>query len=156
MPQFYAYLWLREDGTPYYAGKGKLNRAFRHPDGLIKPPADKRRIRLFLLPDERDAFNFERMLIKIFGRKDLETGCLRNRTDGGEGVAGKVVSIETRQKQSAAKKGKPSAWKGKTASPETRLKQRLARLGRKLSEETRQRMRGPRQPYGPRKRAVGE
>jgi hypothetical protein len=70
------------------------------------------------------------MLIRLFGRKDLGTGCLRNMTDGGEGRAGAIASSETRQKQSAAKKGKPSSWKGKKASPETRLKQSQAAKNR--------------------------
>lgn len=130
MSQFYAYLWLRASGTPYYAGKGHGDRAFRHPEGRINPPRDAQRIRFFFLPDESAAFAFERMLIRLFGRKDFGTGCLRNLTDGGEGRVGAMVSEETRRKQSAAKKGKPSSWKGHTASAETRLKQSIAAKNR--------------------------
>jgi hypothetical protein len=175
--KFYAYMWLREDGTPYYAGKGSGRRAYRkHSHHSLRPPKDRSRILVFMRATEAEALVTERELIANWGRKDSGTGCLRNFTDGGDGVsglrvekawnkgipmsviskkklsvskkgqrhsqseetrrkigvaqAGKIVSAETRKKQSAAKKGKPSLRKGKTASLETRLKQSLAKKGR--------------------------
>jgi hypothetical protein len=117
MSQFYSYLWLREDGSPYYVGKGSGRRAFRSfGHGLIRCPQDSIRIRIFLLPTEAAAFAFERMLIRLFGRKDLGTGILRNRTDGGDnpppwpkgkhrkGHPYPVVSSLTRQRMSQAAK----------------------------------------------------
>jgi len=80
---FYSYLWLRTDGFPYYAGKGSGNRAFsqyRNP----KPPQDHSRILVFPMLTEAEAFESEIALIDLFGRKDLGTGCLINRSDGGD------------------------------------------------------------------------
>ena len=107
MTQFYSYLWLRPDGTPYYAGKGKGKRAFRtQGHGSLNCPKDFSQIRLFLLPTEEAAFAFECMLIRLFGRKDLGTGILRNLTDGGEGVAGCQYTDERRAKISARQTGR--------------------------------------------------
>jgi hypothetical protein len=90
--QFYTYLWLREDGTPYYVGKGSGQRAWR----IGCPPHD--RILVQFYPDETSAFAAEIFLIAFYGRKDLGTGCLRNMTDGGEGSCGWVASLETRRR----------------------------------------------------------
>jgi hypothetical protein len=62
------------------------------------------------------ACELEKMLIALHGRRDLGTGPLVNMTDGGDGVAGKVVSPETRAKISASQTGKT---KGKKKPPFT-------------------------------------
>lgn len=89
--KFYTYAWLREDGRPYYIGKGTGDRAYtgRGRRGNRQPPKDKSRV-LILKRNltEEEAFRHERYLIAVFGRKDLGTGILINLTDGGDGVPG--------------------------------------------------------------------
>jgi len=85
MKEYYTYAYLREDRTPYYIGKGKFDRVYRRNKKDIKPPKDKSRI-IFLKKNltEEDAFKHEIYMIAMFGRKDLGTGILHNRTDGGD------------------------------------------------------------------------
>ena len=103
--EYYTYAYLREDKTPYYIGKGKGVRIYKKKKGEVNPPKDKSRI-IFLKQNltEQEAFKHERYMIVVFGRKNLGTGILRNKTDGGEGPSN--PSIETRRKMSDAKKGK--------------------------------------------------
>jgi hypothetical protein len=105
--RFYTYAYLRVDRTPYYIGKGQKNRVYRKRKGGINPPKDKSRI-IFLKQNlkEEEAFKHEIYMIAVFGRKDLGTGILHNRTNGGEGPSGMVHSEETRDKISKANKGK--------------------------------------------------
>lgn len=120
---FYAYLWLREDGTPYYAGKGTGKRAFSNKGHSVSPPRDSSRIVVFRRSSEQDAFETEMELIRNWGRKDNGTGCLYNYTNGGEGMAGHFPSEETRKKlhrpKTAEHRRKISAGhKGMQKSPE--------------------------------------
>jgi hypothetical protein len=95
--RFYTYAYLREDRTPYYIGKGKGRRVFDKRHSISIPP--KERI-LFLKKNltEEEAFNHEKYMIAVFGRKDLGTGILRNRTDGGDGPSNRIVTEKTRSK----------------------------------------------------------
>jgi len=122
---FYTYAHLREDGTPYYIGKGKGRRAFSK-QGRHLPVPSKERI-LFLKKNltEREAFRHEVYMIAVFGRKDLGTGILRNLTDGGEGASGLRH---------------PNPRTGCHHTPETREKIRRAHLGKKMSPESIEKM----------------
>ena len=96
--RFYTYAYLREDKTPYYVGKGKGNRAYNKHQKGISVPKNKSRI-IFLKQNltEEEAFKHEIYMIAVFGRKDLGTGILRNRSYGGEGPSGAVRSEEWRR-----------------------------------------------------------
>ena len=121
--EYYTYAYLREDKTPYYIGKGKGRRVYlKHQKG-ISVPKDKTRI-IFLKQNltEKEAFKHEIYMIAVFGRKDLGTGILRNRSDGGEGVSGLIHSEETKIKLSESHKGEKNHNYGKTFSEETRKK----------------------------------
>jgi hypothetical protein len=144
---YYTYAYLREDRTPYYIGKGQGNRAYRRSKKRINPPKDKSRI-IYLKQNltEEEAFKHEIYMIAVFGRKDLGTGILHNRTDGGEGGSGAIVSEETRRKLSEAGKSRifseetrrklSEASKGRTHSEETKIKMSEAAKGKTFSEET--------------------
>jgi hypothetical protein len=88
---FYTYLWLREDGTPYYVGKGKGRRAFRQGS----PPQE--RIVVHPAESEDDAFETEIALIWYYGRKDLGMGILYNFTNGGDGQSGRIATNKLRE-----------------------------------------------------------
>lgn len=126
--EFYSYLWLREDGTPYYVGKGTGNRAWVRESHHCFPPKDRSRILIFPQDSEADAFESERALIWLFGRKDIGTGILRNMTDGGDGSSGYKHNPAALVKMQAAHKGKhhslateftSETWRGKKRGPQS-------------------------------------
>jgi len=102
---FYTYAYLREDGTPYYIGKGRNKRINDKQHNVNLPPKERR---LFLKKNltEQEAFNHEVYMIALFGRKDIGTGILQNHTNGGEGGSGVMMKDETKLKISDKLKGK--------------------------------------------------
>lgn len=85
---FFVYAYLREDGTPYYIGKGKDKRHLSKNHNINLP---KNKANIVILESnltEVGAFALERRMIQWYGRKDIKTGILRNKTSGGEGTYG--------------------------------------------------------------------
>lgn len=127
MNNYYVYMYLREDGTPYYVGKGKANRAYvNHKRRVRVPPIEQIKIVLTNLTEEQ-AFTNEKDFIAWYGRKDNNTGILRNLTDGGEGASGHVITEETKNKMRKSAKG---------FTPEAREKIRISLTGKKQSTST--------------------
>jgi hypothetical protein len=132
--EYYTYAYLREDGTPYYIGKGKSNRINNTLHNINLPPEERRIFLKKNLTDE-EARKHEIYMIAILGRKDLGTGILRNMTSGGEGCAGRRLSDETKKKLSDAHKGKK-----KSAAHRKKLSE--AKLGKKKSDKWMSAMKG--------------
>ena len=166
MKVFYTYMWMRGNGTPYYVGKGKERRAYTSANHNVLRPESDARIFIQYWGSEYEAFEMEKWFIAFFGRKDNNTGILRNLTDGGENPPrqlgnqhakgkkhsaeanarkserGKLrkQSAETKEKLSRIKKGKSNGLEGIPKTEETKQKIREAHLGMKASEEARRNM----------------
>lgn len=100
---FYVYAYLRNKdsktakaGTPYYIGKGKALRVIDKHQNTTVP---KNRSYIVILEHnltEVGALALERRYINWYGRKNLGTGILHNKTDGGDGTSGILKDCTTK------------------------------------------------------------
>ena len=138
---YYIYAYLREDGTPYYIGKGTKDRAWRHcKNDTVHPPKNQSQIVILESKlTEVGAFALERRLIQWHGRVDLDTGILHNKTNGGEGGSGYKRTEESKLAQSKRQLGKKTG--PRSADARTRMSIIQQSLGAKHTEESKEKIR---------------
>jgi hypothetical protein len=151
--EYYVYLYLRENdtdnfpkGTPRYIGKGKGRRAWEKTRPRYQQkPLDNDYIVIIPNLTEEQAFEMEIDLIKHYGRKDLNTGCLYNLIGGGQNPpkcnwGDPTVRLHLSQKRKEMWQNPEFREKRLKAlqSDEFRLQAKIKATGKKQSEETKQ------------------
>lgn len=152
MLKYYVYAYLRNKdsktakaGTPYYIGKGSGNRAWKRHQNVKIPKDSFYTVILESNLTELGAFALERRMIQWYGRKDLGTGILMNKTDGGDGAPGVICnearnqkisdSLSGRRKSTDHKLALSKSHTGKTQSSKT-IQNRVSKLtGKKRTDE---------------------
>lgn len=129
------YRHLKPCGEVFYIGYGSKARAHskhgrnKHWNNLVNKYGLEVQILCYNL-SKVEAKELEIILIDWYGRKDLKTGLLCNKTKGGDGGNGlKYHSKETKEKMSLAQKGRK-------ATEETRKKLSESHKGIKHSKES--------------------
>jgi hypothetical protein len=169
--QFYTYIYKdpRTD-TPVYVGKGVRDRAYKHKFNK-KTDLGKLLIELDLLniqcdpiivyhKNELTSLCMEIFWIAVYGREDIDTGTLFNKTAGGPGwgagtnrkplsqetrdkistkATGRYHSQETKDKLSKISTGNTNR-RGDSHSEESKQKIRDARKSQTFSDETREKL----------------
>lgn len=142
---YYTYAYLRKkDRTPYYIGKGQKRRMYAEHwrgNGSFTPKDKDRIIILKYFIDEIDSYNHEMYMIAVLGRKDLGTGVLHNKTNGGEGASGAIRSLEFKENLRRINKNKILSKEHKEKLREANIGKNNPNYGKSTSKETKEKMR---------------
>jgi len=132
---YYTYAYLREDGTPYYIGKGVDNRAYvahKRKNGRdFKPKSKNQIIILKKFNNETQAYNHEKYMIYLYGLK-INGGLLINLTSGGDGGGKIKYSIEERDE---AYKNKAKEYRRNNRQRERELENERNKNNREKNKE---------------------
>lgn len=139
--RYYIYAYIRDDGSPYYIGKGSGYRAWhRSKNDRIYPPNDRQKIIILERSlTEVGALALERRMIRWYGRLDNGTGILRNTTDGGDGATGFNRTEESKKAQSERQLGKKAGPRSKESKQRMSAAQKA--IGARHTEESKQKIR---------------
>jgi hypothetical protein len=126
MNNYYVYTHTKiGEDIPFYIGKGYNRRAYsKGGRSTYWHNVAKNGYNVdfeFENLDEDTALQMEKDLIKMWGRRDIGTGCLVNLTDGGEGISGYIMSDEQKKSMSVIQKGNKH-FLGHTHTEESRKK----------------------------------
>jgi hypothetical protein len=154
---FYVYqLRVDDEALPFYIGKGFGRRAYHHllpgnlkvddthkANKIRKAQRNEKLVRVEFLREnikENQAHRLEKYWIAKVGRSDLGLGPLTNKTNGGEGVSGLIISEETRLRLSISHKGKKHTEEQKAKISKSISGENHPMYGKKHGDETRSRM----------------
>lgn len=135
---FYTYVHFRkDDGKPFYVGKGKGNRYLRKNDRTFywENVVSKHGLDAQIMAHwatEAEAFQHEKFLIECFKDMGIQ---LVNMTDGGEGTSGWMPSEQWRTKKAQSQREKFSAGLNPLITDVAKAKRLSTIKGRALSED---------------------
>lgn len=138
MDNYYVYIHRRKDSNEvFYIGISRQEKYFRVNTKTGRNPIWNNIVNkygfigevLYSNLSKSEACLIEKALIKSYGRININSGVLANLTAGGDGSVDCPKSIETKNKMSRARLGKP-------LSEDTKNKMSATRKGKKATDET--------------------
>lgn len=139
---YYTYIMISPDGEVYYVGAGRRNRGDPRQkwfNGVcFEREWNIKGLRSIVIiieqENKEDAYNLESKLILQYGRRDLHTGTLYNRTNG-LGAHGRILSEDSLERIASSKRGKALTPEHRAKLSES-LRGNQNLLGHKHSTET--------------------